>query len=181
MNEILIVILELVWTFLIALVMFVLGKKSERKSQSLIIRAQLLNPISDWLGGVDKFIGILGDTLSSVIIGSATPITYDLEERRKSAQFMIENTNEVIGIVESQSLITEDTEKYAAKLAEIIRELDAFVKFKLLSLDHEILDRSAKGILNEAFVKEVGDTKLCYEAKVQMAYSLIAKIKTSLA
>ena len=93
MNEVLIAILGLVWTFLTAVVMFVLGQKSERKRQSLIIRAQMLNPISDWLGGVEKFIGILGDTLTSVGTGSAGPLTYDLEERRKSAQFMIENTN----------------------------------------------------------------------------------------
>ena len=86
----------------------------------------------------------------------------------------------MIGILESESLITSRTKEHGAELSQSIRELDEFVKFRLLPLDHEILDRFAKGTFNEAFVIEVGETKMEYESKVQTAYSLVAKIKTSL-
>ena len=180
MNQILIAILGIVGSLLTGVVMFVLGQRRERNRQSLLIRAQMLDPINDWLKGVGKFTGILGDTLTSVSIMSPGPITYDLEERRQSAQFMIENTNEVLGIIEAKSLITNRTRKEAIELAKLIRELEQQVKFKLLPLDHEILNRSAKGNLNESFVIQVGETKLEMEKKIQDAYALLSKIKTLL-
>ena len=180
MDQVLIPILGIIGSLLTGVIMFVLGQRRERYRQSLLIRAQMLDPIHDWLNGIEKFIGILSDTLTSVSIMSPGPITYDLEERRKSAQFMIENTNEVLGIIESKSLITNRTQKEATDLTKLIKDLDQQVKFKLLPLDHEILDRSAKRKLTEAFVIQVGETKLSMEKKVQKSYSLLAIIKTLL-
>ena len=93
---------------------------------------------------------------------------------------MIENTNEVLGIAQSESLLTSPTKSDARELSEIIQELDHDVKHTLLPLDHDILDRSAKGMLVESYIVEVGETKLALEKKVQRAYALIARIKTSL-
>jgi hypothetical protein len=180
LNDILIAIIGIIGTLLSGVVMFIIGKRWERNRQTLIVRAEMLDPIKNWLKGVEKFTGILGDTLGSVSIASPGPLTYDLEERRKSAQFMIENTNEVLGILESGSLITKATKELAEELSRIIRELDIEIKYTLLPLDHEILDRGARGAINEGFVRRVGETKLKLEHKVQRAYLLIAKIKTQL-
>lgn len=180
MNEFLLVFLGIAGSIFSGVVMFLLGKRWERNHQSLIIRAQMLEPIKNWLRGTEKFIGILGDTLSSVSIDSPSPLTYDLEERRKSAQFMIENTNEVLGILDSESLVTKKTTELAHELTKTVQELDHEVKHTLLPLDHEILDRNIKGMLTLDFVRYVGETKISLEKKVQKAYSLISKIKTKL-
>ena len=93
---------------------------------------------------------------------------------------MIENTNEVLGIIESKILITNRTRKEATELIKLIKDLDQQLKFKLLPLDNEILDRSVNGKLTEAFVIQVGETKLSMEKKVRKSYSLLAIIKTLL-
>ena len=180
MNEALIAILGVAGTLLSGLIMFVVGQRWERKKQSLLIRAQMLDPIRDWLGGVERYNGILGDTLVSVSTGSASPQTYDFEERRKAAQFMIENTNEVLGILASNSLSTGKTKSSAEQLASLISDLDLQVKHELLPIDGEILDRSAQKRLLRDFVLKVGSMKQTIDSKVQKAYELMAQIKTAL-
>ncbi len=140
----------------------------------------LLDSLSAWLGGVEKFIAVLGDTLNSVAIGSPDPLIYDLEERGELASFMSENTNEILGIVESDALITERDKESGLELSELVKEIDQLVKYRLLPLDHEILDRARLGNLSEAFVREVGEFKLTLESKVRRANSLLANIRTSL-
>ena len=180
MDPGLIAVLGFAGTLLSGLVMFILGQRWERKKQSLLIRAQMLNPIRNWLRGVEKFNGILGDTLVSVSSGSSGPVTYGLEERRKSAQFMIENTNEVLGILESESIETSRTRVNAQQMAELIRDLDRQVKYELLPLNGEILDRSATKLLTEDFVLRIGNLKMDIDSRVQKAYELVALINTRL-
>jgi hypothetical protein len=165
---------------LLSILTFFLGRRWERNRQSLLIRAQMLDPIRNWLHGVERYIGILGDTLNSVVIGSPGPITYDFEERRKSAQFMIENTNQILGILDSKSLVTNPTRKDVETLASLLRILNNNIRYTLLPLDHEILDRSLKRTLDEAFVKKVEDTVLSFQRDVQTGYSLIARIASQL-
>lgn len=180
MDQALIAVLGIAGTLLSGLVMFVVGQSLERKKQGLLIRAQMLDPIHSWLSGVEKFNGILGDTLVSVTMGSPGPVTYDLEERRKSAQFMIENTNEVLGILKSESIETRRSKASAQQLAELVRDLDRQVKYELLPLNGEILDRSAAKRLTQDFVLRIGNLKKDVDSKVQKAYELIALIKTKL-
>lgn len=90
---------------------FVLGKRSERKRQSLAVRAEMLRPIEDWLRGTERMIAILGDTLTSVMLNTPLPAMYDLEERRKAAQFMSERRNVVFGILQSKALQTGRVKK----------------------------------------------------------------------
>lgn len=140
----------------------------------------LLETISNWLGGIDKFISVLGDTLTSVAIGSATPLIYDLEERGELAKFMSENSNAVLGIVDSDALMTKNDQESGLELAKVIKDIDGLVKYRLLPLDHEILDRASQGPLPESFAKEVGEFKLQLERKVRRAHSLLARIKSSI-
>jgi hypothetical protein len=181
MTQELIAILGVAGLLLSTMLSFVLGKRWERNRQSLLIRAQMLEPIKDWLRGAERFIGILSDTLGSVVSGRPGPMTYDLEERRKSAQFMIENTNQLLGILDSESLVTRRTRKDAHALASLLRALDNDIKYVLLPLDHELLDRSLRHILDEGFIKKVGETKLRLEKDVQTAYSLVARVAARLA
>ncbi len=163
-----------------ALLGFVLGQYAERRKQSLAVRAEMLKPIEEWLTGAEKFIGIFGDTLSSVLIGSPLPITYNLEERRKASQFMIEKSNLVFGVLQSESLKTWQTRKSAKELSETITLIDAVIKTRLLPMDLEINERAKVNALTQEFMLEFGQVKLGLDSLVQKAHSLIAKIKTSL-
>jgi hypothetical protein len=138
----------------------------------------MLEKVKGWLRGVEKFIGILGDTLSSITLPSPVPLTYDFEERRKSAQFMIEKTNEVLGILESESLKIRQTKKDVKELRSLIENLDNRVKYELLPLDHEILNRATTQSLDEAFVLKVGEFKFSLERQIKQTYSLISRIET---
>lgn len=180
MNELLIALLSVAGTILAGVISFVLGQRSERRRQTLLIRASMLDPIREWLGGVEKFIGILGDTLNSVTLNSPVPLTYDFEERRKSAQFMSEKTNEILGILDADSFTTSSTKAQASRLAEVIRELDRQVKYRLLPLDNQIIQRAAAHTLTQDFIMECLAFKVSLDTKVQEAHALISKIKTRL-
>ena len=159
---------------------FLLGQYAERRKQSLAVRAEMLKPIEEWLTGAEKFIGIFGDTLSSVLIGSPSPITYSLEERRRASQFMIEKSNLAFGVLQSESLKTWQTRKPAKELSETINLIDAIIKTRLLPMDTEITERAKVKALTQEFMLEFGQVKLGLDSLVQKAHSLIAKIKTSL-
>jgi hypothetical protein len=181
MSDVLIAILGVVGTLLAGTVSFVLGKRWERKQQLLLVRAQMLAPIEEWLGGIERIIGIFGDTMVSVGTDSPLPLTYNLEERRETAQFLSEKTNVVLGILESDVLVTRGTKRVATELIETVRSIDGQVKYVLLQLDFEILDQSNRGTLTTGFLIQAGEMKLELEKLVRKAHSLIAKLKTSLA
>ena len=177
MSDILIAILGLTGTFLI----FFLGQISERRRQSLIIRAQLLTPIEEWLRGVERMVGILDDTMSSIMQNSPLPVVYNLNERRIATQFMSEKTNLVFGNLESNRLNIWRTKKLIKQLRHIIQNLDIQVKQVLLPLDNEVQNRSLTSSLTPDFINHVISVKLDMESDIREAYSLIAKIKTAFA
>jgi hypothetical protein len=163
-----------------ALLGFLLGQYAERRKQSLAIRSEMLKPIEDWLTGAEKFNGILGDTLSTVLNGMPLPTIYSLEERRKTSQFMIEKSNIAFGVLQSNSLRIWQTRKLSKELTETIRLIDEIIKTRLLPMENEILERSRAGMLTPEFMTQVGQVKLKLDGLVQKAHSLISKIKTSL-
>jgi hypothetical protein len=163
-----------------ALLGFLLGQYAERRKQSVAIRSEMLMPIEEWLSGAEKFNGILGDTLSSVVVNNPFPVIYDLEERRKITQFMIERSNVVFGILQSNSLKTWNTKRSARKLTEIVTLIDQILKTQLLPLDHEIHERSRTNELTQEFITRVGQVSMGFGGLIQTAYSLISRIRTSL-
>src|SRR6266542_3328247 len=114
-------IFNIVASIFTALLGFLLGQYAERRKQSLAVRSEMLKPIEDWLSGAEKFNGILGDTLSSVVNNMPLPTIYSLEERRKTSQFMIEKSNIAFGILQSNSLRTWQTRKLSNEWAETIQ------------------------------------------------------------
>lgn len=176
----LISILGVVSTLLFSVISFVLGQRAERQRQTLLIRADMLKPIEEWLQGAERMIGIAEDTLSSVILNSPTPVTYDFDERRKAAQFMTEKTNKVLGILKSKSLQTKRTKKLAKQLSETVVVIDDLIRLQLLPRDNEILDRARAGALSQEFMAQIATLKLNLDLLVRTAYSLIAQIKTAL-
>jgi hypothetical protein len=175
-----IAILGAATTLLATIVSFVYGRRSERQQQTLTIRAKMLEPIEKWLAGAEKISGILGDTLSAVVVGLPLPINYNLEERRLALRFMAENTNSVLGILASKSLQSGRAKGLAKKLTDTILALDNLIKYRLLPLDSEILDRARAENLTPDFVQHVLNTKLKVDALLQNSYSFIAQIKTAL-
>ena len=163
-----------------ALLGFLLGQYAERRKQSLAVRSEMLKPIEEWLTGAERFNGILGDTLSSVVNDMPLPAIYSLEERRKISQFMIEKSNIAFGVLQSNSLRTWQTRKLSKELTETIRLIDGIIKTRLLPMDNEILERSNVGMLTPEFMTQVGQVKLGLDSLVQKAHSHISKIKTSL-
>lgn len=163
-----------------ALLGFFLGQYAERRKQSLAVRSEMLKPIEEWLTGAEKFNGILGDTLSTVLNDMPLPTIYSLEERRKTSQFMIEKSNIAFGVLQSNSLRTWQTRKLSKELTETIKLIDGIIKTRLLPMENEILERSRAGMLTPEFMTQVGQVKLRLDGLVQKAHSLISKIKTSL-
>jgi|CXWL01.1.fsa_nt_gi 4-hydroxy-3-methylbut-2-enyl diphosphate reductase IspH len=180
MSETLIAILGVAGTLLGIVVGSVLGRRSERHRQSLLIRAEMLKPIEEWLSGAEKMVGIFADTMSAVALNAPLPITYNLEERRKATQFMSEKTNIVLGILDSNSLKTNRTKKLAKQLAKEIRSIDSQVKFALLQADGELLDHSLNRTLTPEVLAQGAMLKLQLESQLQKAHALVAQIKTAL-
>jgi hypothetical protein len=152
------------------------GRWIEKRKQSLIIRIQLLEPIIEWLKGAEKLVGMFSDTLSSIAFKSVSPINYNFDERRTTANFMTEKTNEIFGILISNSLQIRVTKPLANELNSTIRSLDRLIKIRMLPLDSEIL---ATGTLTSDIMKKAGELKLEIDDELQKAYSLIAQIKTA--
>lgn len=72
-------ILSILASVFIALLGFLLGQYAEKSKQSLEIRSEMLKPIEEWLTGAEKFNGILGDTISTVLNNMPLPTIYNLE------------------------------------------------------------------------------------------------------
>lgn len=173
-------VLSGVFILLASIISFVLGQRSERQRQSLSIRAEMLKPVEEWLRGVERMIGILSDTITSVAADSPLPVTYNLDERRKAAQFMIEKTNNVLGILQSNSLRTRTTKRLARQLADSIRALDSQIKYVLLPLDDQVIGRKIANALTPEFLLQVAGVKVKLDSDVQGIYALIAQLKTAL-
>lgn len=157
-----------------------LGRRAERHKQSLAIRVEMLKPVEEWLGGAERMIGILNDTMVSVLLGNQTPLLYNMDERRKAYQMMNEKTNIALGILRSTSLQTHSTKKLAEQLSTTIHVLDLTIKTRLLPSENEILDRAHTQTLTPEFMNKLTEEKLKLDRSVQTAYSLIAEIKTRL-
>ena len=176
MNE----IFGLVASAFTALLGFLLGQYAERRKQSLAVQSDMLKPIEEWLSGAEKFNGILGDTFVSVMNGMSAPSVYNLEERRKISQFMIEKSNIMFGVLESKSLKTWQTRKLTEELSKTLSLTDRIIKTRLLPMDNEILERSKAGRITQDFMEKTAQVKFELDALIQKAYSLISKIKISL-
>lgn len=179
MSEFLITFLGILGTFLSGIIFFVLGQRAERKKQSLIVRSEMLSPIEEWLKGAEKMVGILGDTVSSIALNLQYPVNYNLDERRKASTFMSENTNKVIGILDSKGLQTRNTKKLSTELEKSIKSLDQAIKFHLLPLENEIVSRANSNTLNEEFMLQALQLKSAIDLDLQKSYKLISKLKTS--
>ena len=93
---------------------------------------------------------------------------------------MAEKTNEVLGIVASDSLKTGKTKQLAQELSAALKALDSLIKFQLLPRESELVDRSNKRTLDQNFLLECGTVKLQGDALLQKSYALIAQIRTAL-
>jgi len=173
-------IMAIAGTLLGAVIGHVLGQRAERQKQSLAIRSEMLRPIEEYLKGAEKMVGILGDTMASVTLNVPVPVNYSFDERRKASNFMAEKTNEVLGIVASDSLKTGKTKQLAQELSAALKALDSLIKFQLMTRESELVDRSNKRTLDQNFLLECGTVKLQGDALLQKSYALIAQIRTAL-
>ncbi len=178
MSDLAAALLGFAGTLLAVIVSYALGQRAERKKQSLFIRSEMLRPIEEWLKGAEKLVRILGERVNAVVLDPAASSGGDAEERRAAANFMSENTNIVIGILDSKSLQTTRTRKLAAELEISILTIEQAVKYQLLPIESEIVGKSG---LSQETLRQVGELKLKMENELQNAYKLIANIKTSLA
>ncbi len=159
---------------------FILGRQAERRKQSLMIRAEMLKPVDEWLKGAEKMVGILSDTLVSVAHNSPLPISYNLDDRRKASNFMAEKTNEIFGIFKSKSLQIRETKRLSNELGEAILSIDGLIKFQLLPMESNIVDLSSKRKLTNEHMLNAAKLKVELDSLLQLAYSLVAQIKASL-
>ena len=172
--------LGIVGTLLSGIISFVLGQRAERQKQTLLIRAEMLKPIDEWLKGVEKMIGIFSDTLVSITLNMPLPVSYNFDERRRASNFMAEKTNEVLGIIASNTLQIRKTKRLAKELSEVVGLIDKLVKFEVLPREMDIVGRSKNRTLTDDHMFDAGRLKLQLDSLLQRAYSLVAQIKTSL-
>src|SRR5450759_2500483 len=112
-DSLIITVLSFAGALLSGTIGHVLGQRAERRRQSLVIRAEMLKPIDEWLKGAEKIVGIFSDTLASIRLNMRQPVSYNFDERRKASNFMAETNNEVFGIIESRSLHIRKTKRSA--------------------------------------------------------------------
>lgn len=179
-DLILVSLLGIIGTILSGTISFTFGQRAERKKQTLLIRADMLNPITQWLGGAEKIVGIFSDTLISILHDSPTPVNYGLDERKIAYNFMGEKTNEVLGIIQSNILSVKSTRLLSKELSDLITLIDHSIKYELLPLENEMLVRSSNASLDNTFIKYVSELKLRIDTNLQTAYSLVARIKATL-
>jgi hypothetical protein len=172
-------IIGAIGTILAAILAFAIGKRYEKRRQTMRTRAEMLRPIEEWLGGAELMVSILAVTVASVSANSPLPLMYSLDERRKAAQFMSEKTNVVIGILESNSLQTWQTRKLAKELSKTILAIDSLVKYQVLPLDNQVLEETRNGLLPPQLVMKVANLKRQADSQTQNAHKLIAKLKTT--
>ncbi|GEM_PF-3343823 len=179
-DSIVLAIIGIAGALLAGVVGHVLGQRSERRKQSLAIKAEMLKPIEEYLKGAEKVVGILSDTMSSISLNLPAPVNYSFDDRRKASNFMAEKTNEVFGIVASDSLQTGRTKRLARELATTLKELDSFIKFQILPRESEVVDRANKSTLTQDFMLECGEIKKLADKLLRKSYSIIAQIRNSL-
>ncbi len=160
-------ILSVLASIFSALLGFFLGQYAEKRKQSLTVRLEMLKPTEEWLTGAEKFNGILGDTLSTVLNDRRLPTIYSLEERRKTSQFVIEKSNIAFGILQSDSLKTWQTRKLVKELSDTIKLIDEIIRTQLLPMENEILEKSKLEMLTPEFMTRVGQVKLGLDGLVQ--------------
>jgi hypothetical protein len=173
-------LLGIVLPVLFGLIGFVFGKRYERQKQALIIRSDMLKPIEEWLAGAERLIGMFYDTLVSINANSQFPKMYSFEERIKANQFISEKTNIMLGILESESLKTRQTQKLVSQLHKTIVKLDGLIKYQLLPLESQVADTPLNSMLSPEFADKVMVLKIELDTLMQSAHSLIAKIKVKL-
>jgi len=179
-DSLIITVLSFAGALLSGTIGHVLGQRAERRRQSLVIRAEMLKPIDEWLKGAEKIVGIFSDTLASIRLNMRQPVSYNFDERRKASNFMAETNNEVFGIIESRSLHIRQTKRSAKGLSDAIRSLDSLIKFQLLPTESEIVDRSNKGSLTDEYMIDSAMLKAQADTLLQTAHSFIAQLKTAL-
>jgi hypothetical protein len=107
-------------------------------------------------------------------------MNYDFKERKEASNFMAEKTNEVLGIVASNSMKTKKSKRLVKELNDVIAELDFLIKFELLPKESETVGRSNNGTLTPLYITEAVQLKQHIDLLLQRAYSLEAQIKTAL-
>jgi hypothetical protein len=179
-ESFIIAILGIAGTLLTGVISFTLGQHAERRKQTILIRAEMLKPIDEWLKGFEKLVGIFSDTISSIALNMPLPMNYDFNERKNVFNFMSEKTNEVLGIIASNSLVSKKSKKLAEELSEVIIALDKLAKLELLPKENELVFRSNEHTLTNHHLREAGNLKLTIDALLQTAYKLVSQIKTVL-
>jgi hypothetical protein len=168
------------FAILSGIISFVLGARSEKRKTKLQVMAQYIDPIIEWINVAEKLKNMFGDTYNSIMIGAPIPLTYSLEDRRKSAQFMAESKNRIIGILSSKVLHTKSTKLLVEQLETKIIEIDKRLNQELLPMDLKLTEAENKEQALASFVVEGCDLMLILDKLIQDAYSLSTQIKINL-
>jgi hypothetical protein len=156
---------------------FTLAKRWERNKLGITLIIETLQPIIDWLKCVEKLIQIFADDYDFFVYGQRLTSTYTLDDRRKSNQYIKENKNEVIGILNSQILQKRKIRKYAIQLGEHIKKIESALYTKLLSINNDpsTMDNIEKQ--RQEFMDQYTPAKLELDSLLQNAYKIINKMK----
>lgn len=161
-----------------SLTTFFLGRHLERRRQSLLVRAEMLDSVKEWVGGVERIMQMIADSMAAVEQGLLFPATYNPSERRQAAQFMGEKSREVIGILESGSLRTPRTKKLADQLRRETTLVNIALN-KLMELETAILQLQPSELWKNENTLVAVELMNTLDSQVSNIHALIAKMKTS--
>ena len=178
MENNLILIFVAIMGLLSSVICFVLGQRFERHKQTMIIKTNLLLPIEEWLNGAERMSSMFGDTVNTIEAGIPIPMIYNFEERRTLYQKMSEGTNKVLGILESEGLLTGKNRKQVEKLSENIGEISHLLQRVILPLENEITRLSTTEKLSADQKTRVVAVSQNIGVLLFASHSIIAKLKT---
>lgn len=174
------VIVSIVLIFISGFISYKYGLRTEQKKQSLKIRGESLDVITEWLKNVEKMVGFMGDTVSSIVYGFPVPVNYNFDERKETSNYLAENSNEVFGILQSKTLQTKQTKKLAEDLNKEIIAIDNIVKKQIMPLENHLLEQANKRGLRQEEIEAVAKAKMEIDMLLKNSYAIISKIKTGM-
>jgi hypothetical protein len=156
---------------------YILAKRWERNKLEISLIIDTLKPIMEWLKCVEKLIQIFADDYDFVVYREKQTSTYTLDDRRKSYQFIKENKNEVIGILNSQILQKQNIRKYAIELGENITNIENALYNKLLSIKFDTSTMADFERRRMEFIGQSTQVKIELDLLLQNSYKIINKMK----
>jgi hypothetical protein len=165
-------------TLIVGILTFFGGRFYEKRKLEQENRLKLLEPVEAWIDKCSRMISIIGSEIPSLAEGNYKSGIYNKSEIVETEKYMEENTDKVIGILNSTALSTFTTKNISQRLSELILMLKNDITIKLLP-KHSLLVYNKKS--GNVDGKEIFESLLLVKqikSTIVEIHSCISKLKT---